>query len=287
MSTATTITRSPSPIEAERIAYRSRQRRKSTAISIASTLIFAAIIVTVLLLSPGWQQVREAFFDAQTFKTTLPSIVAGLWLNIKVLCFAVLGVAVLGTALAVISTLRNPVFTPLRLIATAYVDLIRGVPVLLVLYLVGYGIPALKLFGRMPPEFWGTIAIIICYCAYVAEVLRSGIEAVHPSQRIAARSLGLTHNQTVRLVVMPQAVRKVTPALMNDFVSMQKDVGLISVLGAVDAIRAAQIEVAQVYNFTPYLVAGLLFIAISYPFLRLTDWLNKRAQKREQIGGLV
>ncbi|MBT1017551.1 amino acid ABC transporter permease [Canibacter sp. lx-72] len=277
----------PSRVEQERAAFRRQKRLRANLISVASTVVFIVVIAIVLLSSPGWEKVREAFFHAQTFQDTLPAVVKGLWLNIRVLIAAVIGVAILGSLLAIISTLRAPVFTPLRLLATAYVDLIRGVPVLLVLYLVGYGIPALQLFGRMPPEFWGTIAIVMCYCAYVAEVLRSGIEAVHPSQRIAARSLGLSHNQTIRLVVMPQAVRKVTPALMNDFVSMQKDVGLISVLGAVDAIRAAQIEVAQVYNFTPYLVAGILFIVISYPFLRFTDWLNKRAQKREQVGAIV
>ena len=128
-----------------------------------------------------------------------------------------------------------------------------------------------------PPEVWGTIAIILTYSAYVAEVLRAGMEAVHPSQRLAARSLGLSHAQTLRLVVLPQGVRKVTPALMNDFVSMQKDVGLVSVLGAVDAVRAAQIAQADTYNFTPYFVAGLLFVVISLPLIRLTDAIARRA----------
>jgi polar amino acid transport system permease protein len=131
------------------------------------------------------------------------------------------------------------------------------------------------------------VALVLTYSAYVAEVLRAGIEAVHPSQRQAARSLGLSYNQTLRVVVLPQAVRKVTPALMNDFVSMQKDVGLISVLGAVDAVRAAQIEVAQTFNFTPYVVAGLLFVLLSWPTIRLTDWFSARARRREQIGALV
>ena len=139
----------------------------------------------------------------------------------------------------------------------------------------------------MPAQFWGTIALILTYSAYVSEVLRAGIEAVHPSQRLAARSLGLSHAKTLRLVVMPQAIRKVTPALMNDFVSMQKDVGLISVLGAVDAVRAAQIEVASSYNFTPYVLAGVLFVLLSWPFIRVTDWVTARAQRREQIGGVV
>jgi polar amino acid transport system permease protein len=131
------------------------------------------------------------------------------------------------------------------------------------------------------------VALILTYSAYVSEVLRAGMEAVHPSQRLAARSLGLSHAQTLRLVVLPQGVRKVTPALVNDFVSMQKDVGLVSVLGAIDAVRAAQIAEAETYNFTPYIVAGLLFVAISWPLIRLTDRLSSRAQRREQIGGTV
>ncbi|UDY25341.1 ABC transporter permease subunit [Nocardioides sp. Kera G14] len=160
-------------------------------------------------------------------------------------------------------------------------------PLLIVLYLVGFGIPGLGLTGRVPSYVWGTIALVVTYGAYVAEVLRAGIEAVHPSQSLAARSLGLSYGQTLLLIVLPQAVRKVTPALMNDLVSMQKDVGLISVLGAVDAVRAAQIEVSTTYNFTPYVVAGLLFVLLSWPFIRLTDWLTARARTREQIGGVV
>lgn len=179
----------------------------------------------------------------------------------------------LGTLLAVLRSLRGAVFFPLRFLAAAYTDLFRGVPFLIVLYLVGFGIPALGLTDKVIPyAILGTIALVLTYSSYVAEVLRAGLEAVHPSQRYAARSLGLSHAQTLRLIVLPQAIRKVTPALMNDFVSMQKDVGLISVLGAVDAIRAAQIYQATTYNFTSYVVAGLLFVCLSWPFIRLTDW---------------
>nr|WP_249290882.1 amino acid ABC transporter permease [Leucobacter manosquensis] len=256
-------------------------------VSIASTLVFAGVFALVLVSSPGWDAVRETFFDPAIAVEAFPRVIKGLWLNIQVLFVAAIGVAILGTLLAIARTLKGPVFTPLRLVAAGYTDLFRGIPVLLVLYLVGFGIPGLELTGRLPAQFWGTVALILCYSAYVSEVLRAGIDAVHPSQRLAARSLGLSHAKTLRLVVMPQAVRKVTPALMNDFVSMQKDVGLISVLGAVDAIRAAQIEVASSYNFTPYVLAGLLFVLLSLPFIRLTDWLTARAQRREQIGGVV
>lgn len=277
----------PSAIELERQAFRRTRRRRSVLISLVSTLVFAGVMALLLVNSPGWERVRESFFDPQVAADSFPRIVKGLWLNVQVLFFACIGVAIFGTLLAIARTLKGPVFTPIRLLAAGYTDIFRGIPVLLVLYLVGFGIPGLELTGRMPAQFWGTIALILSYSAYVAEVLRAGIDAVHPSQRLAARSLGLSHGKTLRIVVMPQAVRKVTPALMNDFVSMQKDVGLISVLGAVDAIRGAQIEVASAYNFTPYVVAGLLFVALAWPFIRLTDWLTARAQRREQVGGVV
>jgi polar amino acid transport system permease protein len=162
-------------------------------------------------------------------------------------------------------------------------------PLIIVLYLVGFGIPGLRLefLGRIPVEVLGTAALTLTYSAYVAEVFRAGIEAVHPSQRLAARSLGLTYAQTMRLVVLPQAFRKVAPPLMNDFVSLQKDVGLISVLGAVDAVRAAQIEVAQFANFTPYVVAGLLFVLLAIPTVRAADYVTNRLAKREQAGGVL
>lgn len=276
-----------SAIELERREYRRARKQRSILGSVLSTLVFAAVIALVLVNSPGWDQVKDTFFNFEVAIDALPRVLEGLWLNIQVLCAAVIGVAIFGTLLAVTRTLKGAVFTPLRLLASGYTDVFRGIPVLLVLYLVGFGIPGLGLTGRMPTQFWGTIALILCYSAYIAEVLRAGIDAVHPSQRLAARSLGLSHGKSLRLIVLPQAVRKVTPALMNDFVSMQKDVGLISVLGAVDAVRAAQIEVASSYNFTPYVVAGVLFVLFSWPFIRLTDWMTARAQKREQIGGTV
>jgi polar amino acid transport system permease protein len=276
-----------SEVELDRRRYREGQRRRSIGLSVGSTLVLGTVLWLTLVLSPGWEDVKASFFDVAIGRDALPAILRGLWLNIKVLAVSAVLVAIVGSALAVARTLRSPVLAPVRLLAAAYTDIFRGMPLLIVLYLVGFGLPGLGLFGRVPPQVYGTVAIVITYSAYVAEVLRAGIEAVHPSQRQAARSLGLGYNQTLRVVVLPQAVRKVTPALMNDFVSMQKDVGLISVLGAVDAVRAAQIEVASTYNFTPYVVAGLLFVALSWPTIRLTDWYAARARQREQAGALV
>ena len=279
--------RRPSPIELERRAFRRQQNTRSVIISLVSTVIFAVILWLAVVNSPGWAQVQNSFFNWDTIVQAFPRVAEGLWLNIRVLFYATIGVAVVSLIIANVRTLRGPVFFPLRALAAGYTDLFRGMPLIIVLYLVGFGIPGLNLFGRMPLEFWGTLALITTYSAYVAEVFRAGIESVHPSQRLAARSLGLSYSKTLRLVVMPQAIRKVTPALMNDFIAMQKDVGLISVLGAVDAVRAAQIETAAAFNFSPYVLAGLLFVLLSLPMIRLSDWYTARLRKREQMGALV
>ncbi|WP_308799687.1 amino acid ABC transporter permease [Agromyces silvae] len=277
----------PSALELDRRAFRTRQTRRSVLISVLSTIVFAGLLVWAVAGSPGWARVQESFFNPEVAIASLPRVLEGLLLNLQVLVFAIVGVALLGLLLASLRTLRGPVFFPVRALAAGYTDLFRGMPLIIVLYLVGYGVPGLQFFDRMPAAFWGTIALILVYSAYVSEVIRAGIEAVHPSQRLAARALGLSHGQTMRRVVLPQAVRKVTPALMNDVVAMQKDVGLISVLGAVDAVRAAQIETAHFFNFTPYVVAGLLFVLLAWPTIRLTDWLTARMRAREQAGSIV
>lgn len=284
---ASTVVAAPSEIEIERRLYRQQRGRRSILVSVVSSLVVIGLVWVGVVNTPGWAAVQQSFFDPKTAAQTFPAIVVGLWLNVRILFFAAIAVAIFATLLAVIRGLRNPVFFPLRLLATGYTDLFRGLPLIIVLYLVGFGIPGLGIFPRLPASVWGTVAIVLTYTSYVAEVLRAGMEAVHPSQRLAARSLGLSHAQTLRLVVLPQAVRKVTPALMNDFVSMQKDVGLVSILGAVDAVRAANIAQAETFNFTPYVVAGLIFVAISLPLIRVTDAMARRQQRREQIGGTV
>jgi len=279
--------RRPSSIELERRAFRKNQSAKSVAISFVSTLVFAFVLWFFVVNTPGWALVQNSFFNLEVMASAWPRVIEGLWLNVRVLLFAAAGVLILALLIATLRTLRGPVFFPLRALAAGYTDLFRGMPLIIVLYIVGFGVPGLGALPRMPLEFWGTIALILTYSAYVAEVFRAGIESVHPSQRLAARSLGLGYGKTLRLVVLPQAIRKVTPALMNDFIAMQKDVGLISVLGAVDAVRAAQIETAQAFNFTPYVLAGLLFVLLALPMIRLTDWYSARLRSREQAGSLV
>ena len=276
-----------SDVELGRRAYRRKRATRSILISMASTLVFALVMWFVITRSPGWERTQETFFSGEHFIKALPQVAEGLWLNIRILLVSVIGVAFFATLLAAARTLSGPIFFPVRFLAAAYTDIFRGVPFLGVLYLIGFGIPALNPTTRIPVAFLGTVALILTYTSYVAEVLRAGLESVHPSQRYAARSLGLTHGQTLRHIIVPQAIRKVTPALMNDFISMQKDVGLISVLGAVDAIRGAQIYQAMTYNFTSYVVAGLLFIVMSFPFIRLSDWYTARLRQREQMEGTV
>lgn len=278
-----------SPAELERRAYRLQRKRRSLMVSTASTLAFALMVWFGLTSTPGWSRVQSSFFDIPTAIQAFPQILQGLLLNLEVLVFASVGVLVFGLLLALLRTLRNPVYFPLRIFARAYVDFFRGLPLIIVLYLVGFGIPGLRLpgVGRIPTELLGTIALTLTYSAYVAEVFRAGIEAIHPSQRLAARSLGLSYAQSLRLVIIPQAIRRVAPPLMNDFVSLQKDVGLISILGAVDAVRAAQIEVAHSANFTPYLVSGVLFVLLALPSIRLADRITERFAKREQVGNAL
>ncbi|WP_330476645.1 amino acid ABC transporter permease [Terrabacter sp. C0L_2] len=268
---------SPSSVETERRAFRRSRTVRSAAVSALSTVVVLGVLGWLITHSAGWPRVQETFFSWDKAIESFPAVLKGLWLNIRLMVVCGLSILVLGLTLAIMRTLRGPIFFPLRLLATVYVDLFRGLPLLLLLLLLGLGVPALRL-PNVPTElvFWGAVAIILSYSAYVAEVFRAGIESVHPSQRAASRALGLSNGQTLRHVVLPQAVRRVAPPLMNDFVSLQKDSGLIAVLGAIDAIRAAQIETATDFNYTPYVVAGVLFLCLTIPMARLTDRVARK-----------
>jgi polar amino acid transport system permease protein len=267
----------PSTLQLERQAYRRRQSTRSSVIAAVSTVLVVVFLVVGIGSTPGWPRVQQTFFDPARAWSALPAVATGLWLNIRVMLVCGVLIAVFGLALAILRTLRGPVFFPVRAFAAGYTDLFRGLPLLLVIFLLGFGVPALRLRGLpSDPLIWGGAALVLTYTAYVAEVFRAGIESVHPSQRAAARSLGLSYAQSLRFVVLPQAVRRVVPPLLNDLVSLQKDSGLIAVLGVIDAIRSAQIETATDFNFTPYVVAGLLFVLLTIPLTRVTDWVARR-----------
>jgi polar amino acid transport system permease protein len=270
----------PSALRLQREESKRRVSYRSTLIALVSTSIIGLTLAVVVTGAPGFALVRQSFFNLHYAQSAFPHVLSGLLLNLRVMVMAEIFVLILGLLIALARTSRSPVLYPIRLLATMYTDIFRGLPLLLVLLLVGLGLPGLQL-SWIPNSAvtLGTISLVLTYSAYVAEVIRAGIEAVNPAQRMAGRALGLTQAQTQRHVILPQALRKVTPPLLNDLVSLQKDSGLISVLGAIDAIRAAGIETAQSFNFTPYLVAGALFVALTIPLTRFTDWLTRKQDR--------
>jgi polar amino acid transport system permease protein len=225
-----------------------------------------------VLTSPGWPVVRETFFSWSVFKESFPDVLRAFWLDVKIFCVVEVAVLILALSIALVRISRSPAIFPVRLLATVWVDLFRGVPTILLIFIVGFGVPALRLSGLpADPVVLGGIALTLSYSAYVAEVYRAGINSVHPSQRDAALAVGLTDTQAMRHVILPQAVRRVAPPLLNDFVALQKDVALISILGPLEAFREAQIIEYKTFNFTPLIAAALLYLAVTVPLARVVD----------------
>ena len=259
---------------------------RNVGIAVASTVVFFAVVVIVVVNSAGWPEVRRAFFDRKLFGESFPEVGHAFLLNIRIFCIAEALILVFALAIAVLRGLPGPVLFPFRLLSVLYTDLFRGIPTILVIYILGFGAPALQLSGvPSSPLFWGVTALVLVYSAYVAEVYRAGIESVHPSQEAAARSLGLSRAQTLRHVIVPQAVRRVIPPLLNDFIGLQKDSALVALIGPIDAFRQSQIDVAATFNYTPYMATALLFILLTIPLARLTDWLIARDRRRQSGGG--
>ena len=254
-----------------------REAVRSTLIALASTIVVLGGLALIITSSPNWPDVQHSFFDGAIFAYSLPKVVEAFETNIGLFVFAEILILVLGLILAVMRGLPGPIFFPLRLIATIYVDFFRAVPGLLIITLLGFGIPALDLPG-VPNDyfFWGVISLTLVYSAYVSEVYRAGIESIHWSQEAAARSLGLSRLQSLRHVIVPQAVRRVIPPLLNDFIGLQKDTVLVSTLGVVEIFRESSIIKAARFNFTPYIAVALVFVVITIPLARLTDWLVSR-----------
>jgi polar amino acid transport system permease protein len=276
--------RQPSEIQRERIAYRRRQTIRSVLLAALSTAVVGVLLAVSVTGAPGWDRVKQSFLSPEVARRWLPEILDGLWLNVRLLIVCAVLALALGLLIATLRTLRGPVFFPVRALATGYTYTFRGLPLIIVIYLMAFGVPGLRLQGTPGVLVLGGAALIITYGAYLAEVFRAGIESVHPSQLAAARSLGLTYRQTMRHVVLPQAIRRVAPPLLNDTVALQKDVGLVSLAGPIDAVRAAQIGVAQDANYTPYIVAGVLFVLLALPLIGVTDWVTLRAARRQSAG---
>lgn len=245
---------------------------------ISSTVILGGL-AAVILTSSGWPEVRETFFSAESFRTNFPDILRGFWLDIKMFMAVEVIVLVLGLLIAVIRTTRTPALFPIRLLAAAYCDFFRGVPVILLIYLIGFGLPALQLSGvPTNPIILACLALSLAYSSYVAEVYRAGIKSIHSSQVDAALAVGLTRVQALRHVVLPQAIRRVRPPLLNDFISLQKDVALVSLLGISEAFRIAQIETLSSFNYTPLLAAAMLYLMVTVPMARLLDHISDREE---------
>ncbi|MEA2365341.1 MAG: polar amino acid transport system permease protein [Thermoleophilaceae bacterium] len=245
-------------------------------------------IAALILTSKGWDAVRETFFDWNAFKAAFPDVLDGFWLDVKIFMLVEVAVLILGLAVAIVRSGRAPAFFPFRLLAAIYTDLFRGVPVILAVYLIGFGVPALELSGvPSDPVLLGGIALTLSYAAYVAEVYRAGIDSVHPGQTSAALSLGLTPTQSRRYVVLPQAVRRVIPPLLNDFIALQKDVALVSILGPLEAFRVAQIEASSTFNYTPLLAAAALYLAVTVPMARVVDRVAARDRLLRSAGAPV
>jgi polar amino acid transport system permease protein len=228
-----------------------------------------------------WPRIRAQFFNWDHMVAAAPRVAQGFLVNLQVWLIVLACIATWALVLAVLRSLRGPWFAPFRLMVVLYIDLFRGLPALLLVILFGFGIPALQLPG-LPNSglFWGSVALVLSYSAYVAEIYRSGIDAVHEGQREAARALGLSDWQTMVWCILPQALRNVLPALMNIVVALQKDVAILSVIGVRDAVREAQIYTATTFNYSSLVVAAGLFLLATIPMARLADWVNRRDRER-------
>ena len=258
-----------------------RQRRRSLIIASVSTLLTIVALVAIVPLAPGWERVQLAFFNGEVLVKTFPGLLKAFLIDIAIFAWCAPLIAIWSLVIALCRDARSPSLYPLRLFAIAYNDLFRGVPVILVIYLIGFGVPGLGLPRPWnSPYIWGSVALILSYSAYVAEVYRAGIESIHESQRAAAKSLGLSHADIMRFVILPQAIRRVIPAGMNNLISLQKDVALLSFVGPVEILRQAGVDKSLLANFTPYVGAAIIFLAVTVPATRAADHLLARQSRQ-------
>ncbi|MBO6920034.1 MAG: amino acid ABC transporter permease [Rhizobiaceae bacterium] len=276
------MTQSRSKTLTPRQAYEQKERRKGIMIAGVSTFIVLALIVILVPMAPGWEAVQKSFFNKEVFLKTFPKLLSAFWLDVLIFLWCAPLIAILGLAIALCRDVQSPVLFPLRIFGAVYTDIFRGVPVVLTVYLIGFGIPGLGLPRPYnSPYIWGSVALVLTYSAYVAEIFRSGIESVHKSQRAAASSLGLSNSDVMRYVVLPQAIRRVVPANMNMLIALQKDVALLSFIGPVEIFRQAGVFKSLLANFTPYVGAAVIFLAVTIPATRFADYLLAK-QNRER-----
>lgn len=268
--------------QSRRALYEARARRRALTIAAGSTLVVLAAIVLLVPLAPGWAAVKRSFFNWDIFAQTFPGLLSAFWVDVQIFLWCAPAIAILGLIIALCRDARAPALFPLRLFGAVYTDVFRGLPVILVIYLIGFGVPGLGLPRPWnSPYIWGSLALILVYAAYVAEIIRSGIDSIHQSQRAAAASLGLSEADTMRYVILPQAIRNVAPANMNMFIALQKDVALLSFIGPVEIFRQADVYKSLLANFTPYIGAAVIFLAITIPATRYADYLLNKQRRRQ------
>ena len=260
--------------------YEAKQRRRSILIASASTAFVVLAIVILVPMAPGWEKVQKSFFNGEVLAKSFPKLLDAFLINVMIFAWSAPAIAVLGLLIALARDARSPALFPLRIFGAAFTDIFRGVPVILTVYLIGFGIPGLGLPRPWnSPYIWGSLALILTYSAYVAEIFRSGIDSVHKSQRSAALSLGLSERQVMRDVVLPQAVRNVVPSQMNMLIALQKDVSLLSFIGPVEIFRQAGVFKSLLANFPPYVGAALIFLAVTIPATRYADYLMAKQMR--------
>ncbi len=269
-----------------RAAARRRRGRRGAAIAAVSTVVVLGTLTAVIVTSPGWDAFAETFLSVDAFRTSFPRVLDGFWLDVKLFLVVEVVVLIVGLLIALARTGRAPALFPLRALAVVWVDVFRGIPTILMVYLVGFGIPALALKGvPTDPVLLGGLGLTLSYSAYVAEVYRAGLESIEDRQRAAALAVGLTPTQSLRFVVVPQALRRIAPPLLNDFIALQKDVALVSILGPLEAFRVAQIDASSNFNYTPLLAAAVLYLAVTIPLARLLDYLRARQRRQRNRRG--
>jgi len=262
--------------------YEAERRRRSLAVAAASTAVVVLALIVLVPLAPGWEKVQKSFFNGAVLAKSFPRLLDAFKVNVMIFAWSAPSIAILGLLIALARGVRAPTLFPLRIFATIYTDVFRGVPVILTVYLIGFGIPGLGLPRPWnSPYIWGSVALVLTYSAYVAEIFRSGINSVHHSQRSAALSLGLSEGQAMRDVILPQAVRNVVPSQMNMLIALQKDVSLLSFIGPVEIFRQAGVFKSLLANFTPYVGAAIIFLAVTIPATRYADYLMAK-QTRER-----
>ena len=271
------------PVSAtRREIYEADRRRRSLAVAAASTAVVVLALIMLVPLTPGWEKVQKSFFNGAVLAKSFPRLLDAFKVNVMIFAWSAPSIAILGLLIALARGVRAPTLFPLRIFATIYTDVFRGVPVILTVYLIGFGIPGLGLPRPWnSPYIWGSVALVLTYSAYVAEIFRSGIDSVHHSQRSAALSLGLSEGQAMRDVILPQAVRNVVPSQMNMLIALQKDVSLLSFIGPVEIFRQAGVFKSLLANFTPYVGAAIIFLAVTIPATRYADYLMAK-QTRER-----